>query len=703
MSPARTRCGLLAAIATAALAAPVQAEFAGADAPEREYLPTDILVVGQRDGYATDDGSTGTKTPTPLIDVPQSIAVITRDQLDDQAITQLSEALRYVPGVSLETGEGNRDQVFVRGQPSTADFYLDGLRDDAQYYRPLYNVERIEVLKGANALIFGRGGGGGAINRVSKQADAVRTMTALAAQVDQFGAFALSGDVNRPVANGAGVRLNAAYEEFASNRDFFDGRFIGITPAVALDLGTATRLTASYTYDDDRRLTDRGNPSLNGRPLTGFDDTLFGDRDFNDTRSQAHIARARIDHDFSGQLSANATVQFADYDKYYANVLPASATATTVRLTGYRAANQRRNWIGQANLVWQGDTGPLGHTLLFGVEAIDQDNASNRQEAVFATTGGPASSVTVPLARVLTLPAVSLGATTQRRESHLSVLSGYVQDQIAVSDKLQLIGGVRWERFDLETTDLLTGTPGNRVDTFWSPRLGLVFKPRDQISLYLSYSQSFLPQAGDQFTILSPGNAAFAPETFDNYEIGGKWAIRPDLFLSAAAFRLDRGNTRAPDPNNPGVTVLTGSTRVEGFELSLAGKITPDWQANLAYTFLDGEVRSTTSAAAAGNRLAQLPKSQLSLWNRVAVTDRFALGLGVIHQSEQFAAVDNTVILPSYWRVDAAAYLDLSDRFALQLNLENLFDEDYFASAHGNNNIQPGEPLTVRAGVRVKL
>ena len=351
---------------------------------------------GERGGYGIDDGSTATKTPTPLIDVPQGISFITEDQLEDQSIRQLNEALRYVPGVSLETGEGHRDEVFIRGQETTADFYLDGLRDDAQYYRPLYNIERVEVLKGANALIFGRGAGGGAINRVSKFAQTGDSFAAANASIDTFGAFALLSDVNQPLSNTIAVRLNGTYEEFDSHRDFYEGRFIGYSPTVTAGLGPATRLTATYSYDDDRRVVDRGVPSFEGGPLRGFDDTFFGDPDFNRSQAEVHIGRVRLDHEFAPGLNANATVQYGDYDKIYANILPTGVKASMVTLEGYQDATTRENLIGQANLVWEADGEGFASTLLLGIEASRQDTQNSRRVVVFDDNG--AQRITTPLA-----------------------------------------------------------------------------------------------------------------------------------------------------------------------------------------------------------------------------------------------------------------------------------------------------------------
>lgn len=681
------------------------AAFAEDTQPAREYLPADIVVTGERvDGYLTGDGSTATKTPTPVIDVPQTIAFLTEDQLEDQGVTQLNEALRYVPGVSLETGEGHRDQVFIRGQSSTADFYLDGLRDDAQYYRSLYNVERIEVIKGANALIFGRGGGGGVINRVTKRADLTRTITAFDAAVDSFGAFGVTADLNQPLSDSVAGRVAATYEEFDSHRDFYEGRFFGIAPSVTIALGDRTTLVAQYNYDDDKRLTDRGIPSLDDGdantvdgPLEGYDRTLFGSGDFNWSDSQTHIARLRLEHEFSDTLSANVTGQFADYNKYYANIVPGSSDGTVVDLSGYTSGTDRQNWIGQANLVWDADFGGVGNTLLAGVEFGDQSTVADRYNVVFAS-----SPLDIPLERVLAVPDVTVGSLSRASTSDLTTFSAYVQDQLDFG-MVQIIGGLRFDRFDLSSTDLVTLQTNSRVDEKVSPRVGAIFKPQDSLSLYASYSTTFLPQSGDQFTTLSSGNAVLDPEKFENYEVGVKYAIAPKLFATAAVFRLDRTNTTAPSPANDGTVVQTGSSRVDGIELSLAGEITGAWQANLGYTYLDGEISSQTTSAPEGQRLPQVPEHQFSLWNRFDLSEKLGLGLGLIYQDEQFASISNKVAMPDYFRVDAAAYYQIDDTASVQINIENLFDEGFYAAAHGDNNIQPGKPFTARLGVRFEM
>lgn len=693
-------------LSTAAFAAPAAASNLAEEAqPEREYLPTDIVVTGKRDeGYGNGDGSTATKTPTPLIDVPQAVSFITEDQLEDQSIRQLNDALRYVPGISMETGEGHRDEVFIRGQESTADFYIDGLRDDAQYYRSLYNIERVEVLKGANALIFGRGAGGGAINRVAKRADLTKDFVAGEASVDSFGAFALLADLNQPVTDSLALRLNATYEEFDNDRDFYEGRFIGVSPTLTAALGPDTTLVASYTYDDDERVTDRGLPSFNGGPLTGFDSTFFGDPDFNGSTAEVHIGRVRLEHDFNGGLTANASLQFADYDKFYANILPTGTDGSTVSFSGYQDAQQRTNWIGQANAIWQAETDTLESTFLFGLEVSSQDT-QNTRETVSFDDGDPLTTDDnrAPLAETIFVPSFTLNPTSRSRDSQLKTLSFYVQEQLAIGDYIEIVGGLRWDRFDLDTLDLIGGVEGDRVDEEFSPRAGLIVKPTPDLSIYASYSESFLPQAGDQFLVLSPDRTQFEPEKFTNYEIGAKWAPLDNVLVNAAIFRLERTNIRAVDPTDPTLTVLAGESRAEGFEVGAVGEVTDFWKANLGYTYLDGELLNDNAFGSAGQRLQQLPRHSVSAWNRFDFNDQLGLGLGIIHQSEQFASFSNDVVLPSYWRVDAAAYYTVSDRLSLQLNIENLFDEDYYPSAHGDNNIQPGEPFSARIGVRFEI
>lgn len=691
LPPHRLALACTAALSAAGWAVPALAEAAAEEGPE-------IIVYGRPDGYDLESTPTGTKTDTALVDVPQSIAVVSREQLDDQGMLSLGDALRYVPGVVLGQGEGHRDQVNLRGQNSTADFFVDGIRDDAQYYRPLYNVERVEVLKGANAMIFGRGGGGGAINRVSKAPEFGRLRGSASGGIDSFGAWNLAADLGAPLGDNLGLRLNATYEEFDNHRQNFGGHFLGLTPTIGARLGEDTRLTMTYEYAEDRRLTDRGVPSQGGLPLRGLDETSFADPATSNSAVTAHLAHARLDHDFSSTLSGNLTVQFADYNKFYSNVFAGSAVsnAGTVTLSGYNSGTDRQNMIGQGNLVWKGSTGSIGHTLLLGFEAGDQETLANRRNAAFP------SGATVTLAERITLPAVTFPSVTSASHSDASFWSLYVQDQVDLGEHIKVIGGVRFDRFTISSTNLVSGFQGHRSDSKWSPRLGLIYKPGEHISFYGSYAVSFLPQSGDQFAVLDATTQALAPEEFENLELGFKWDITPGLAFTAAGYRLDRRNTRATDPLS-GNAVLSGSSRTKGIELSLVGRVTKNLDVSLGYALQEGEVTATTTAAPAGRKLAQLPRHQVSAWARYDFTPSLGLGLGVLHQSSQFATISNGVRLPAFTRIDAALFYDVSSKVSLQLNVENVTDTDYFPAAHTDNNISTGEPVNVKATVRVKF
>lgn len=722
----------LVSVSLAAIAAsPVH--VAAAEALEEGFADDqEIIVTGEKEGYVA-ISSAGLKTDTPLIDTPQTVSVVTREQLDDQALQDIGDILRYTPGASIGQGEGNRDQITIRGQNTTADFFVDGIRDDVQYFRPLYNIERVEIHKGPNAMIFGRGGGGGIINRVTKSPIADRQFGEATASVDSFGAYYLSGDLNLSVSETAAFRINGLYEEFNNHRDFFDGRRIAVNPTFGAELDDNNRILLSYEYVDDDRAVDRGNPAeLRAAgddcsfadpcgPLTGYRDTLFGQPGTNRTTLQAHIVKLRVEHEFSDELSFSSTTQYGDYDKLYRNVYPVDAVSNDIRLTpvansvtldGYVDTTDRENFITQGNLLWTGDTGSLGHSLLLGYEIGQQKSANARRDILFDNNGDGLldSSVSIPnlpndddqttvlLVDPIVMPLFGFPEFNRRTMSDLKFLSLYVQDQISIGDHFEIIGGVRFDRFDLDVNDIQNSLLLSRTDEKFSPRFGAIYKPQENISIYASYAKSFLPRSGDQFLTLTPSNANLAPETFENYEIGVKWDLTSGLSLTTALFRLDRDD-QSILLDNQGNSTLSGS-RTEGVEFQLVGKLADQLQVNAGYSYLDGQQRNAASVSGQDLRLFQVPEHMISLWTKYDFTEQFAAGVGVTHQSSQFATNDNSVRIPAFTRVDAALYYDVSEQVQVQLNVENLFDETYYPSVHNNDNISTGEPLNARLTVK---
>ena len=672
-----------------------------------------ITVIGERRGYDAPIVTSALKTPTLLRDTPQAVTVVTEALIEDANLRGIGDVVRFTPGATIGQGEGHRDQITLRGNNTTADFFVDGLRDDVQYFRPLYNLERVEILKGANALAFGRGGGGGVVNRVTKTPGLDQSFATLFGGVDTFGAYAIEGDVNAPLTDQLAVRLNAFYEDGRNHRDVFELERFGFNPTLLFAPSDRTRFVLSYEYLNDFRVVDRGVPSFGGLPLTGFDNTFFGVEGINESDFDAHIVRLRGEHDFTEDLRLSGQFLFADFDKRYRNVFPATAVsfdpvtgAGSLGIEAYDDPTTRRNVFGQLNLTWRLETGPIRHLFLAGLETGDQLTDNQRINGFF-DSGVPTTvsgrRTVVPLSQTLQAPPITFRAGNGNRSvlTDAEILSIYVQDQLEWGP-FQLIVGGRYDRFDLTVDERLGGNTFQRLDEFISPRAGLVYKPIEPISLYASYSRSFLPQSGDQFLSLDPSLEALEPEQFDNVEVGFKWDIRERLAFTAALYELERENTRAPS-GQAGVIVLTGESRARGLELSLSGALTERWSAVAAYTLQEAEITAGTVAAPSGREIAQTPTNLFSFWSRYDFTRRFGAGLGLTRQGDSFAAISNRTLLPSFTRLDAALYLALTDRIEAQVNIENLTNTDYFPTAHTDDNITTGAPINARLSLRARF
>ncbi|MEA3009288.1 MAG: catecholate siderophore receptor [Sphingomonadales bacterium] len=671
-----------------------------------------VVVTGQRPEYGAKETCTATKTCTDVQDVPQSISIVTESQIEDQALRSIADVLLYVPGATSGTGEGNRDQIILRGNNTTADFFVNGVRDDVQYFRDLYNAERIEVLRGPNAMIFGRGGGGGIVNRVTKRSG-FKTYREFAAQGDSEGGVRLTGDLDQPLGGSLGLRLNGVYENGESFRRRVELERYGVNPVLGARFGD-TRIDLSFEYFHDRRTADRGVPSSNGRPLRGFDRIFFGDPDVSFARVDAHIVSLAVEHRFSDAVTLRNRTSYGDYDKFYQNVLPGAinAAGTGVALSAYNNKTKRQNLFSQTDLVLEGDLGGLSHTLLLGFEIGDQDSFNRRLNGFFVSAANPAGSpsITVPLAaptiasNVLFLPVNTNAARTPANYNRgdASILAFYAQEQLRVSDRFEIVAGLRYDRFKLDVLDLNSGSTFSRADNLFSPRLGVIFKPVSDLSFYASYGRSYLPSSGDQFGSLDVTSQALKPERFDNYEIGAKWQPIPGLLATVAAYRLDRTNTRAVDPLT-NLVVLTGAQRSKGLEIGLERNITDKWQISAGYAFQEAEITRTTAAAPKGREVPLVPRHQFSVWNRYDVSKTLGFGLGVIAATKSYVSISNAVTLPGYARVDAAVFYELADGIEAQVNVENLLGGDYFPSANSDNNIAPGAPTTARATLRFRF
>ena len=662
-------------------------------------------------GYLTKQTRSATKTNTPLIDTPQSVTVVTREQITDQNFQNLTDQLRYVPGVIPAQGESNRDQAIIRGQSTSADFFVNGVRDDVQYYRDLYNIERVEVLKGPDSLIFGRGGGGGVINRVLKEADGLRVRQVTAGG-GQFGDKRVTVDVGDRFSDSAFFRLNGVFEDSGTFRQFGELTRYGVNPTMTFLLGPQTTLKLSYEYFHDDRFPDRGIPSQFGRAYNYRNNirTFFGNPDVNFTKVDAHIATATLDHRFDSGVELRSQLRFADYDRFYRNTLPGSAVnaaGTAVTITGYRNETDRTNYFSQNDFTYKFLTGDIKHTLLGGFELGYQEGLTYRQSGLFGFGNNLVSSVTVnPLSPITRVPVTfrNNGGSDANARYDLGLAAVYAQDQIELNPYVQIVGGLRYDHFDFSSRNQNNGITYNRVDDLVSPRAGLVIKPLPNLAFYGSYSVSYLPSSGDQIGNFTPGLVIAQPERFQNLEVGMKYDVTPTFQLTAAGYNLDRTNQRLPDPNNAGFFILSGKTNTQGFEIGANGYVTDWWQVAGGYAFTDARIESATSATiVAGNTVGLVPFNSVSFWNKFAVTPEFSIGVGYIYQTHTFASSDNTVRLPGYSRFDLGLFYQINEWTRAQVNIENLFDRRYIYTADNNNNLSPGAPRTVRAQVIVRF
>ena len=651
---------------------------------------------------------TATRTLTPLRDVPQSVTVITHTIMADQAMQSMADVVRYVPGVGMGQGEGNRDTPILRGNSTTADFFVDGVRDDVQYFRDLYNVDRVEALKGPNAMIFGRGGAGGVINRATRQAD-WNAGHEITLQGGSHRNRRVSFDTNRPISGSFAARLTGMYENSGSHRNRVGIERYGFNPTVAYIAGDATTLRVGFERFRDDRTADRGIPSLGDRPVKTDVSTFFGDPDASSAWVTVNALTASFDHRFqNGALLRNRT-RLADYDKFYQNVYPASAVSpdtSTASLSAYNNATERRNLFSQTDLSFTASTGPVKHVLLAGAELGRQVTDNLRHTGYFTSLGPNATSYLVHItAPTISVPvAFRQSATDADNHGIATLAAAYAQDQLEISSHVQAVVGIRFDRFDVDFLNKRTSTEFSSRDNLVSPRVGIIIKPAEPASIYASYSLAHVPRAGEQLSSLSLTNQSLDPEKFVNYEIGAKWDLRPQLSVTAAFYRLTRTNVVVPDPTDASRSLLVDGQRTRGLEIGVIGRIAPAWSVVGGYARQEGEITSTLSATArAGAKVAQLPAHTLSLWNRYDVAQRWGIGVGIIHSADMFTSTDNTVVLPAFTRLDGAVFLRLTPAMTGQMNIENLLDESYFAYSNGNNNITPGSPRAVRVSLTTRF
>ena len=677
------------------------------------------------------------KTPVPVINVPVSVSIITDDEIARQGFQELGDVVRYTPGVSTSQGEGHRDAIVFRGNRSTADFFQDGVRDDVQYYRSLYNVEQVEILRGPNALLFGRGGTGGVINRVSKKGVLGETFGSFSIGSNTFGAYDFVADYNISINEDRSLRIMAHRDYLDNHRDYYEGDRAGFNPTLKLRLDESTILDVSYEYADHERFIDRGIPTANGEPVEALADIVFGHPDLNTQTLTADIFRATLTRDFSDTSKAIFSVTKNEFEKMYQNLYASGydATLDEVALDGYLDPTTRDNLIISANFVNELELGSATHTILFGVEVVDTDNKNYRYNTNFSNAGA------LPLANDPTGihaagsdqaaksdretfsiadmragifnrdeagAAVTLDFTSSLSNStttEFEVTSFFIQDQIDVSDNLKLLIGARYDDYEITVNNLKPGSEGSvtKGEDLLSPRAGVIFKPQENISLYASYSNTFAPKAGEQYKAMSNGTVKDAAgnvydlgrvldaDETETSEIGLKWAISDELYLAAAYFQAEREAMSTIIVDGSAEQQAAVNQEIDGYELELSGRISDQLELSLSYADFEGDTVSQNK---------EIPDYQFSAFANYQVNDKFGIGFGLTSQGDQQIGSGATPYLPSFTRVDVAAYYQIADDLMLQMNIENLTDETYFPHSHSTHQASVGEEVNANFSIR---
>jgi catecholate siderophore receptor len=688
-----------------ALTYPTFAHAQVGDGAEPAMSTVTVTGTAEGDGYIPVKSSSATKTDAPLRDIPQTVNVIPQALLRDQGARSLQDALKNVPGIGMSTGDGQRDQVTIRGFSAIADQFIDGMRDDALYFRDLSNIEQLEVVKGPAAVLYGRGSSGGLINRVTKKPGIdISEVTLQAGSWQQKrGEFDLGRNLND---SGVAFRVTGAVEDADSYRDqqFLERQ--ALAPSVQFMLGAATTLLVQAEYLHDKRVTDFGIPSYQGRAVDVEPGTYYGAanakaNDFSESRVKA--LGFVLEHSINDQLKLRNAFRYFDATLNRNNTLVASVneTAKTASLTRGNVLRDEDGYFNQTELVQKATLGGMQHQLLYGVEIGKQ----NKDQLVRSQANVATVSLFNPVAPVV--PFTAAGAPTGNSLSVYNVRSAYLQDQVNLSEHWKALAGVRYDHFEQETHDRRPNQPNlSRTDGNWSPRAGLVYQPDDKQSYYASFSKSYQP-SGETFA-LAANNTDLAPEATENKELGAKLDLLGGrASITASVFRLQRDHIKTTDPVTNKLIPM-GTQRTDGVELTFAGNLGQGWQVSSGYSLLDAEMIASIARddgqPVQGKRPTLTPRQSANLWFTKAFDSRFGAGAGVNYVGARFANPGNTVNLTGYATVDAMAYYR-AKALEVQLNLANLLDRDYIVAGHGSSkNLNlPGAPRSAQLTVRYRF
>ncbi len=683
------------------LSTPAQADDAAAAAARKPKDLDAVTVVGQRLVE-----STSPKHTQPLLDTPQSVTIVPAELMQEQGVTTLRDALRNVPGISMQAGEGGvpaGDNLTLRGFSARTDLFIDGVRDFGGYSRDPFNLEQIEVVKGPASTHSGRGSTGGSINLASKAARLGEFNRASVSAGDNH-LLRATADFNQEIGEDAAFRINLmGHRNEMNGRDAVEGERWGVAPTVSFGLGGDTVTTFSLFHLEQDNVPDYGQPWVpatnNAVPASRDErapvdrENFYGllARDYEDTSTD--VATLVVRHAFNDNVDLRNLTRWGRSDRDSIITAPrfASNDSTDIRRGAKTRDSEDTIVANVTDLTARFATGPVRHTLLAGVE-FAREESTNR-----ARTAGDGD-----LADLFN-PDFNAPYTGEVAPDPLHDASAdadsvavYLFDTLEFNPRWELSGGLRWDRVEVEASgfdrDLEARDSWQRTDSELSGRAALVFKPRENGSVYLGYGTSFNPSA--EGLSLNASNAELDPEESRTLELGTKWDLFDGrLMLTSALFRTEKTNARVDDPLDEGrLEVLEGEQRVDGFEVGVAGRITDDWTVFGGYTHLDSEVLESTEGDV-GNELGNTPRDSATLWTTYEFTDAWQAGFGVQHVGSRFSNTSNTRMAKSYTLYDAMVGYRVSDALSLRLNGYNLSGKDYVDQV-GGGHYMPGADRT---------
>ncbi|MFC4860583.1 TonB-dependent receptor [Pseudomonas sp. MAHUQ-62] len=700
-----------------------------AETKEALAIPaTSVISSYEQQSYKATESRSALKIDAPLRDIPQTVNVVPESVIKDKGAQSLEDVLKNVPGVGLSNGDGQRDQVTIRGFSAIGDMFIDGMRDDALYFRDLSNIERVEVIKGPAAVLYGRGSSGGLINSVSKKPgfdpkqEVGVTFDSEGKRRTQFDA----GWADQQQRDKA-FRVTGAYEDSDTFRDdgYVDRK--AIAPSAYFRLSDDLELNLGATYLYDKRLIDFGIPgqlaayqpaaanlpasAVGNRPVNVDRDKRFGsgDPDQDYARSEVFSFTASVDYRINDDLTLTNATRYYHYDLDRNNTLADSSAnrfvvapngELLVKLNRGNVARDEYGVFNQTDLKQQLQLAGMQHSLLYGVEVGYQDKSQR--------TFNQNNVAQVPVFGDALVPVPEHASTLSAKGTNYQETAGfYVQDMIELTSQWKALLGVRYDIFGQEFDDKrVQNVDLDRTDKTWSPRAGLVYQPDQIQSYYVSVSRSYQPSA--EVFQLSPANENLEPEETTNYEVGAKWDLLDNrLAVTAAVFRLERTNMKTTDPTNPALTILAGEQRTDGFEATFSGQITDKWNVYGGYAYLDAEITKSNSktngVANEGQTPTLTPRNSANLWVVRSLTPEWRIGAGANYVDDQFTSLDNNVVMPSYTTYDAALLYNVP-QWDMALRLKNVFDKDYYASAHGSVDlITPGAPRTLELSANYRF